>query len=183
MNLEQYDKADYQPGNLLKRIVWLFVSRLFFETFLPWPSTYKSFLLRLFGAKIGKSVVIKPSVKIKYPWFLTIAENSWIGEKVWIDNLSLVSIGQNCCISQEVYILTGSHDYKLSSFKLITKKVEIEDAVWLGAKSIVAPGVKIGKTAVLSLGSVATNDLEQAGIYQGNPAKLIRKRIIVNVKD
>ena len=65
---------------------------------------------------LEKGVVIKPNVKIKYPWNLYIGNNSWLGEKVWIDNLDIVSVGNNCCISQGAYLLTGNHDYRSEYF-------------------------------------------------------------------
>lgn len=138
----------------------------------------KCWLLRCFGAKVGKGVNIKPSVNIKYPWRLTIGNYSWIGENVWIDNLDEVVIGDNCCISQGVLLLCGNHNYKKSSFDLITGKIVLEDGVWLGAKSIVCPGVTIKTHAVLVVGSVAIKDLKSYTIYQGNPAFPIRTRVI-----
>ena len=101
----------------------------------------------------------------------------WIGENVWIDNLDNVDIGNNVCISQGAFLLCGSHNYKKESFDLITKPIKVEDGVWIGAKSIVCPGVTCYKSAVLSVGSVATKDLESFSIYQGNPAKFTRKKI------
>ncbi|CDF80620.1 acetyltransferase [Formosa agariphila KMM 3901] len=134
--------------------------------------------MKLFGAKIGKGVVIKPGVNIKFPWLLTIGDYTWIGEKVWIDNLAEVIIGKNVCISQEAMLLCGNHNYKKSTFDLMVGKVNIEDGAWVGAKSIVCPGVTIGSHAILTVNSVATTRLDANNIYQGNPAKQIRKRVI-----
>ena len=72
--------------------------------------------------KVGRSVIIKPRVRIKYPWFLQIGDNSWIGEDVWIDNLDSVIIKENVCISQGAMLMSGSHNYKSEKFDLITKK-------------------------------------------------------------
>ena len=135
-------------------------------------------MLRLFGAKIGKGLVIKPKVNIKYPWFLEIGDHVWIGEEVWIDNLTLVKIESNVCISQGAMLLTGNHNYKKSSFDLITGQITLEDGVWIGAKSVVCPAVTCHSHSVLAVGSIATKDLEPYTIYQGNPAQPIRKRII-----
>ena len=104
----------------------------------------------------------------------------WIGEGVWLDSLGEISIGQNVCISQGAYLLTGNHNYRKNSFDLIIENILIKDGVWIGAKSIVCPGVTCNESAVLSVGSVATKDLEPLTIYQGNPAKIIRKRIYEN---
>jgi putative colanic acid biosynthesis acetyltransferase WcaF len=123
-------------------------------------------------------VTIKPNVTIKYPWHLTIGNHVWIGEQVWIDNLSRVTIKNNCCVSQGAMLLCGNHDYSKTSFDLIVKDITLEEGVWIGAKSIVCPGVSIGSHSVLTVNSVATSNLEPWGIYQGNPAVKIKERVI-----
>ena len=130
------------------------------------------------GAKIGKGVFIKPSVNIKYPWNLTIGDDTWIGEGVWIDNLGKVSIGSNVCISQDSMLMCGNHNYKKSAFNLMVGGITIEDGVWVGAKCLVCPGVTLHSHAVLAVGSVASTDLETYSIYRGNPAVKIKDRII-----
>ena len=135
-------------------------------------------MLRLFGARVGKGVNIKPSVNIKYPWRLNIGNHVWIGEGVWIDNLDEVEIGDHCCISQGALLLTGNHNYKKTAFDLITGKILLEDGVWIGAKSIVAPGITCFSHSVLSAGSLLSSNMEAYGIYTGNPAKFVRKRTI-----
>ena len=107
---------------------------------------------------------------------MEIGDNTWIGESCWIDNLSSITIGSNCCISQGVYLCTGSHDWNKDTFNLLTKPIDIGDGVWLAAKSTVSLGVRIHPGAVLTLGSVATQDLEANTINQGNPAINIKKR-------
>jgi len=178
VTLEQYNNKNYKSGNKYKKIVWYFINIFMFKTSLPFPSRLKVFILKLFGAKVGKDIVIKPNVNIKYPWFLTIGDNCWIGEEVWIDNLANVKIGHNVCLSQGSYILTGSHNYKKETFDLMLGEIMLEDGVWIGAKSIVCPNVVCKTQSVLSVGSVATSNLEPYFIYQGNPAIKKRKRNI-----
>lgn len=161
------------------RLLWYFLGRLFIGSHLFPLVRGKCSLLRLFGAKIGKGVVIKPNVNIKYPWYLSIGDHTWIGENVWIDNLNYVHIGSSVCISQGAMLLCGNHDYKSSKFDLLTEPITIEDGAWIGAKSVVCPGIKVRTHAVLAVGSIATKDLEAYKIYQGNPAQLIRQRSIV----
>lgn len=173
VNLSKYEKAGYHPGrNVIVRALWYVTNMLFFKA--SWCTCYgwKRFLLRAYGAQVGAKVVIKPCVNIKYPWHLAIGENSWIGEKVWIDNLANVTIGQNCCVSQGALLLCGNHDYKKESFDLITGEIMLKDGAWVCAKAIVCPGVTIGEGCVLTAGSVATKNLERDAIYQGNPAVL-----------
>jgi putative colanic acid biosynthesis acetyltransferase WcaF len=178
-NLRTYSTKGYNPGSSIKRITWYFTSLLFFRTAFPWPTRIKVLLLRTYGAKIGTGVVIKPSILIKYPWFLSVGDYTWIGEMVWIDNLVSVSIGSNACISQGAMLLTGNHNYKKAGFDLMTEPIVLEDGVWIGAKSVVCPGVRCGSHSVLSVGSVATSNLKTYSVYSGNPAKEAKTREII----
>jgi putative colanic acid biosynthesis acetyltransferase WcaF len=175
-NLAVYDNSWYQPGSTLKRFSWLIISGLFFEVFIPFPNKLKIAFLRLFGAKVGKGTVIKPFVKIKYPWFLEIGEQVWIGEHVWIDNLVRVSIGSNACLSQGCMLLTGNHDFTKPTFDLIAKPITLEEGVWIGAKATVCSGVTCYSHSVLAVGSVLTKDMTPYQIYQGIPAVCKRER-------
>jgi putative colanic acid biosynthesis acetyltransferase WcaF len=132
----------------------------------------------LFGAKIGTGCRIRPGVQIKYPWKLTIGDHVWLGEHCWIDNLAEVTRGSHVCISQDAFLCTGNHNYHSSGFELMMKPILIEDGVWIGAKSIVSPGVICSSHSMLTAGSVATKNMEANGIYQGNPAVLVKQRSI-----
>ena len=180
VDLSKFDNSDYKPGgNKLVRLIWFFTNRIVFNSYLFPIYSFKVFTLKLFGAKMGKGIIIKPKVNIKYPWKLTIGDNSWIGEKAWIDNLAQVTIGSNCCISQDALILCGNHDYKKSTFDLIAKPITIKNGAWVGAKAVACNGVTIGENTLLSVGSIATNDLKADSIYQGNPAIRIKDRKII----
>lgn len=179
VDLSTYQNNHYDPGkNLAVRMAWGIVNVLFFRN--PTFTFYqpKSWLLRMFGCTVGERVVIKPCVNIKYPWHLTIGDNSWIGENVWIDNLTSVKIGNHVCISQGAMLLTGNHNYKTKSFDLIIGSIQIKDGAWVGAKSTVGPGVVCDSHSVLAVGSVATDNLQAYKIYQGNPAVAVREREI-----
>jgi len=162
----------------IKYLLWLIISNIFFLTNIPYPNFLKTLLLKLFGAKIGKGLVIKPWVKIKLPWKLIIGDNVWLGENCWLDNISEITIGNNCCISQGALLITGNHDYKKISFDLITKEIIMEDGCWIGANSIVTGGVTLKTHAILSIGSSTSKNLEAFMIYRGNPAEVINKRNI-----
>ena len=178
-DLSAYNNSPYHPGgSAFKRVLWYYVNATFFKSSLFPFYGLKNFLLRLFGAKLGAGFQIKPCVNIKYPWLLTIGNNVWIGEDVWIDNLVMVTIGSNVCVSQGALLLTGSHDYKKTSFNLITGSIILEDGAWIGAKATVNQGVIIETHAVLTSGSVATKNLDPYSIYQGNPAVKVRDRVI-----
>ena len=132
----------------------------------------------MFGCSLGKGVVIKPNVNIKYPWKLSLGNYVWIGERVWIDNLDNVMIGNHVCISQGAMLICGSHNYKQKSFDLITKEITLNDGVWIGAKSIILPGVVAESHAILSAGSVISKNLESFTVYKGNPAEKFGSRTI-----
>ncbi len=178
-DLSQYNNDWFDEGaGMLKRTIWFFVNALFFICPLNPLSGLKTFLLRRFGAKVGKGVVIKPRVNIKYPWKLSIGDYSWIGEGVWIDNLDRVDIGAHCCLSQEALLLIGNHNYKNSSFDLMIAPIVLEDGVWIGAQSTVTGGVTCKSHSVLAVQSVASSDLEAYGIYRGNPAVRVKERVM-----
>lgn len=180
VDLSSYKKDSFARGrSRLVELLWMVVSAVFFRHSLAIWNGGKIRLLRLFGAKVGVGVLIKPSVQIKFPWYLSIGDHVWIGEHVWIDNLTTVTIGSHVCLSQGAMLLCGNHDYTRVTFDLLTGPIQIEEGGWVGARSIVCPGVSVGSHAVLAAGSVATRDLTPFGIHQGNPAAFKKARTVV----
>lgn len=175
-DLSGFNNDWYNPGNPVKRVLWYFFNIIFLlNPYNPF-SIVKVFILKMFGAKIGSGVVIKQRVNIKYPWKLNIGNNVWIGEQVWIDNLGEVVIEDNACLSQGAMLLCGNHNYKKKTFDLIVQNIKIEEGAWVGAKTVVCPGVTCKSHSVLTVGSMATKSLDPYGIYAGNPAKKMRER-------
>ena len=177
-DLEHYDNSWYKQPPRWKAVTWWVVGNMFINSSLLVPYSFKRFVLRCFGAKIGKGVVIKAQVVIKYPWLLSVGDFVWIGEQVWIDNLCTVTIARNACLSQGAMLLTGNHNYTSTNFDLIVGQISLDEGVWIGAKAIVCPGVQCHSHTVLCAGSVATKNLESYQIYQGNPAVMIKERKI-----
>ncbi|MCU0339622.1 MAG: WcaF family extracellular polysaccharide biosynthesis acetyltransferase [Spirosomaceae bacterium] len=175
-DLSKYDNSWYKHPPLWKNVLWMLVNHAFINSYLPLPVSIKRVILKSFGMKIGKSVMIKPKVNIKYPWLVSVGDYAWIGEEVWIDSLTDVTIGPNACLSQGAMLLTGNHDYTSPTFDLRIGKIVLEEGVWIGAKAIVCPGVTCHSHAVLAVNSVATKDLKAYGVYQGNPAQHVRSR-------
>lgn len=161
----------------LVEALWIVVQAIFVSSFIP-GSWHRRALLGLFGASIGKRVVLKPGIRVKFPWRLSIGDNSWIGEDAWIDNLAPVTIGKDCCVSQGAYLCTGSHDWSAPGFDLITRPITLEPGAWVAARATVGPGVTMGRGSVLGLGGVAPRDLEPWTVYAGFPAATIKQRII-----
>ncbi|MFT3908081.1 MAG: WcaF family extracellular polysaccharide biosynthesis acetyltransferase [Ferruginibacter sp.] len=176
-DLSKYNNDWYKPGSGIKRFTWYWVNTCFFKTGLFPFYGLKTFLLRTFGAKVGKGVLIKPFVNIKYPWLLELGDHIWIGEHAWIDNLAKVEIRSHVCLSQGAFLLTGNHNYSKETFDLSVKPITLEEGVWIGAKAVVCPGVICHTHSVLAVGSVATSNLIAYGIYSGNPAIKIKDRV------
>jgi putative colanic acid biosynthesis acetyltransferase WcaF len=175
---KKFDTKDFDHGaSTFKQLLWYFTSALFFRSGLVPFSVVLVWLLKLFGAKIGQDVRVKPYIHIKFPWKLELGDHSWLAE-CYIENLAPVIIGKNCCVSQNATLMTGNHNYNSENFDLITKAIILEDGAWVGANAIVCPGVTLKSHAVLAVASVATKDLEAYSIYQGNPAVKVRERII-----
>ena len=177
MRLYDYDRRGYRPGaGLLKRAAWYAVNALLFDSWLLPLSAPKRALLRLFGARVGRGVVLKPRLNIKYPWHLELGDHVWLGEGVWLDSLARIRVGDNVCISQEAYVLTGNHDYRDARFGLRVEAVTVEAESWIGARAVVCPGAQVGRGAVLAAGAVLLGRAEAGGVYQGNPAVRVRER-------
>jgi putative colanic acid biosynthesis acetyltransferase WcaF len=181
-DLSKYNNDWYKNSNLTRGFfisaLWFLTNSIFINSYLMIPVSLKLFILKLFGAKIGKNIMMKHGINIKYPWNLEVGDNAWLGECLWIDNLGKVIIGANACLSQGAMLLSGNHDYGKETFDLIIKDIIIEEGVWIGAKAVVCGGVTCHSHSVLAVNSVATNNLEPYSIYQGNPAQYIRKRNI-----
>ena len=175
--LDQYDQRGYETGaGPLKRLAWYALNALVLDSYWCVWSAPKVWLLKRFGAQIGTGVVVKPRVRIKYPWHLVVGDHVWLGEDAWIDNLGRIEIGDHACVSQGAYLVTGNHDYRDVAFGLIVRPIYIEAAAWVGARAIICPGVSVGRGAVIAAGSVLQHDAAPNLIYQGNPAQPTRER-------
>lgn len=155
---------------------WYLAKCMFFLSPLPWPSRFKSGLLRLFGAKIGCAVYIKPRVNVHLPWKLAIGDYTWIGEEVFILNFERVTIGAHCCISQRAFLCTGNHDYGKAEMPYRNAPISIGDGAWVGAQVFVGPGVAVGSEAVATAGSVVLKSLPSGMVCSGSPCQPIKPR-------
>lgn len=159
-----------------KEAIWYLFKISFFLTPVPFPQKFKAFLLRSFGARIGKGTVIKPRVNIHMPWKLEIGDYTWIGEEVFILNFEPIKIGDNVCISQRAFLCGGNHNYKDPAFSYRNGPITIEDGAWIGACCFIGPNVIIGTDAVVSASSVVTTSLKTNSIYRGNPLEFVKNR-------
>lgn len=152
---------------------------VYFFLFRPSPQFlygWRRFLVRIFGGRIGKKVLLRPTCQITYPWKVVIGDNSWIGDEVVLYSLGEIIIGTNVVVSQRSYICTGTHDYSKSDFPIQKKNIIIENECWLATDVYVAPGVKIGRGSVVGARSSVYKDLPAYMVCFGNPAKVVRER-------
>ncbi len=156
--------------------IWWIVQATLFRCSPQVSYGWRRFLLRLFGAKIGRGVNIRPTAEITYPWKLTIGDYSWIGDHATLYTLGEIRIGDNACISQHCYLAAAFHEYRRPTFDMVGSWIAIESEVWLAADVFVAPGVTVGRGAVVGARSTVLNDLPPGMICYGNPARPIKPR-------
>ncbi|MGA2185627.1 MAG: WcaF family extracellular polysaccharide biosynthesis acetyltransferase [Bryobacteraceae bacterium] len=178
-DLTLFDNSWYSSGRThLAEALWFFLGLPVLRSRLIPFSFVRGFVLRVFGANIAPRVVLKPGIRVKYPWLLSVGANSWIGEDVWIDNLAPVRIGSNACVSQGAYLCTGNHNWADPAFRLIVEPLALGDGSWVGARAMICPGANLGECSVASAGSVVTKCIPPFEIHAGNPARLVRHRRI-----
>ena len=174
MQLANYDNSNFDRGSgRLREAAWFICKIFFFQNPFPWPSSLRVALLRLFGAKIGRGVVIRSGVNITFPWRFEAGDDVWVGEEVMIISLASVKLGSNVCLSQRAFLCTGSHDYRKDTFDLVTRPIRIENQVWVAAAAFVGPGVTIGKASIVSAGSVVLQSVPEKSMARGNPAEIL----------
>ena len=181
MIIQQLDKFklphNFRGRNAFIVLLWWLVQGVLFRTSPQFLYGFRRFLLRLFGAKIGKNVIIRPTVRVTYPWKISIGDYSWIGDDVVLYSLGEIEIGAHVVISQKSYICAASHDYSEIDFPIYSKKVTIKDQCWLATDVFVAPGITIEKGTVVGSRSSVYKNLPENKICMGNPAKIIKDRI------
>ena len=167
----------YSSGEMTRRVLWTLLQPLFRFSPRPWFG-WRSFLLRCFGAKIGRSVHIYPSATIYFPWNLEAGDGSAIGEHAFVYNLGRVTIGARATISHRAHLCAGTHDHTKADFPLLRPPIVIGPEVWICADAFVGPGVTIGEGAVVGARAVAMKDVRPLGIVIGNPARESGRREI-----
>jgi putative colanic acid biosynthesis acetyltransferase WcaF len=169
----------YSAGEILRRVLWSF-GRLAFR-FSPRPCFgWRRFVLRCFGAKIGRHVNTYPSAWVYFPWNLTVGDWSAMGEEAFIYNLGPVTIGERVTISHRAQLCAGTHDYAQPDLPLLKPPIVIQDQAWICANAFVGPSVTIGEGAIVGACAVVTKNVEPWTIVAGNPAKFIKKRELEN---
>lgn len=147
-------------------ILWLIVEAFVVTNPLQVSSRLRGFALRIFGAQIGHGVILRPRLRVKFPWKLRIGSRSWIGEGVWIHNQDLIDIGADVVLSQETFLTTGSHRHRLD-MGLVTRPVVIEDGAWVTTRCVVLGGTHFGRSALAAPQTVVKGDIIANTIVSG----------------
>jgi putative colanic acid biosynthesis acetyltransferase WcaF len=174
----EFDRNDGYSLGRPRIVFWLWypIKVIFFLSVIPWPRCLRSWILRGFGARVGRGVYWKPRINIHIPWNLEIGDHALIGEEVFILNFDIVRIGSQACISQRAFICTGNHDFTDVRMKYRNRPIVIGDGAWVGAQVFVAPGVVIGEECVVTAGSVVVKSLPNGMICSGNPCVELKRR-------
>jgi putative colanic acid biosynthesis acetyltransferase WcaF len=167
--LRGYDKG----RSRVVQALWFAVMNVVFMSWLC-PAALRVFILRIFGAQIADGVLIRHRVRILWPWKLTIGADSWIGEGAWLLNLEPIDIGSDVCISQEAMLCTGNHDFYASDFRYRNAPIAVEDGAWVATRSLVLPGVTIGRHAVVGAGTTVSADVPAMTLVTAMGSKTLR---------
>ena len=177
---QQLDRFRMPPGFRGRQSwyvqIWWLVHAILFR---PSPQVlygWRRWLLRRFGARIGRGAVIRPSVRITYPWKLTVGDYAWIGDDVDLYTLGEITIGAHAVVSQRCYLCTGSHDYTRETFDIFAKPVVVGAQSWLATDVFVAPGVEIGDGTVVGARSSVFKSLPAGVVARGTPAVVVGPR-------
>ena len=138
--------------------------------------SWRRFALRLFGANIGRKVLIRPGVRVTYPWNVTIGDYSWIGDNATLYSIDKIIIGEHSVVSQEAYLCTGTHDHRSMAFPLVAAPITVESECWIAARAFIGPGINIGRGAVVGACSVLFSDVPSGAVAAGAPARVVGMR-------
>lgn len=177
INLREYKQENFSRGRSgIIILIWWLVQATLFRCSLHQMYGWRRFLLRIFGAKIGEGVRIRSTAKFTYPWKVSIGKYSWVGDDVQFYSLDNIIVGENCVISQNTYLCTGSHDIADPKFSLITNPIVIKDGAWVASDVFVYPGIIIHEMAVVAARSTVTKDVPGNEVHIGSPARFLKKR-------
>lgn len=176
-NLSQFESPQGVRGRSrwFVQFWWLF-EKVFVRSTPQVMYGWRRFAWRLFGARIGRDVLIRPGVRVTFPWKVTLGDHCWIGDDAVLYSIDDITIGEHSVVSQEAYLCTGTHDHENVSFPLITGPIKVSAECWVGARAFVGPGVDIGRGAIIGACSVVLKAVPPAVIIVGNPGRIVGRR-------
>lgn len=174
--LDLCETAPYQLWEYAAKLAWWLVQATVFRITPARLHAFRCRLLRLFGAKIGRNVGLRSTVRVHHPWLLTVGDYSSLGENVTVYNLGPVVIGSHTAVSQNVHLCAGTHDYRKAHLPLVRSSLTIGSGAWVCADAFIGPDVTIGDNALVGARAVVTRDVPPGVIVAGNPATIVKDR-------
>ena len=179
IRLDLFDARSFDRGRpRLVEALWVLTKCFFFVTPLPWPSSFKCFLLRLFGAKIGNGVVIRPRVNVHFPWRLSVGNHCWIGDGCQLLSIAPITFEDHVALAHEVYVAAGGHDIRSATMAGKHEPILVKSGTWIASRAFIGPGVTIEGDCVVGAAAVVMKSIGPAVVVIGNPAQVIRPRVI-----
>lgn len=166
----------FRGASALKVQLWWLVEATLFRGSPQFAYGWRRWLLRRFGAHVGRDVLVRPSVRVTYPWKVRIGDRSWIGDDVVLYSLGPITIGSDAVVSQRSYVCAADHDHRDPSFPIRERPITIEDEAWVAADVFVGPGVRIGRACVIGARSSVFSDLPADAMCMGYPAREVGPR-------
>ena len=180
VDLSKYDQSNFDRGRASwVVIVWWLVQAVAFPLSLHNFNGFRCWLLRLFGAKIGKNVIVRPTARFTYPWKVTIGDHSWVGDDVVFYSVDSIYVGSHAVVSQKSYLCTGSHDIQRHQFPLTTAPIKIGNGAWVATDCFIAPGVTIGANSVIGARSSVFRSIPPQQVAWGSPCKAHYERKVL----
>ena len=176
--LDRCQAAPYALNEYARRLLWVIAQATLFRLPIPRAYGWRRFLLRCFGAKLGRHAGVHASVKITHPWLLEMGDWTMIGPRAIVYNLGKITIGHHTVISQYVHLCAGSHDYTIPSLPLLRPEIHIGAGVWIAADAFIGPGVTIGNNSVIGARAVVVKDIPPGVVAAGNPCRVIKDRVM-----
>ncbi len=179
IRLDLFDGSQFDRGrSRAVEALWMLVRWAFFDTAMPWPYAIKRAWLRLFGARIGRGVVIRTRVFVHYPWRLTVGDHCWIGDGTQLLSIAPITMEDHVALAHEVYLAAGGHDIRSRTMAPQHAPITIRSGTWIASRAFVGPGVTIERNVVVGAGAVVLKSVEPDVVVAGNPARVIRPRVI-----
>lgn len=179
VRLDLFDNSGFDRGRpRWVEALWILTKWAFFVTPLPWPNGWKRLLLRVFGAKVGKGVIIRPGVNVHFPWRLSVGNHCWIGESAHLLSIAPITFEDHVALGHQVYIAAGSHDIRSATMAPQHAPVLVKTGTWIASRAFIGPGVTVRERVVVGAGAVVIKDVGPDVVVAGNPARVIRPRVI-----
>lgn len=170
--------AGFRGRSALWVQTWWLVEATLFRCSPQFAYGFRAWLLRCFGAGVGQHSVIRPTVRVTYPWKVSLGDHVWIGDDVVLYSLGDIHVGHHTVVSQRSYLCAADHDHLQSDFPIRARPIRIDDQVWIGADVFIGPGVHVAQGAVVGARSSVFGDLPAAMVCLGSPCRPIKPRLM-----